>query len=313
MKFALSAEQASFATSLGDLLSTLDTDAANRAWAAGDPAPGLKIWRRLADLGVTALAVPEPFGGLAAEVADLVVACEALGEYCVPGPWTDTVAVAPALLGDDRLAKLATGETLASVIFAPHVPYALDADVADVRIAVDGSRLRSFTPGDTLSSLDGSRRLSPGTPDADLGPAQDAGRAFELGVLATAAQLLGAGRWLLDASVTYAGQRRQYGREIGQYQAVKHLLADVVTALELARPLLYGAAVTMAPEDVSAAKVACGDAALLAARTGLQVHGAIGYTAEHPLGLRLTRVRALASAWGTAEIHRRRVLETVAR
>jgi alkylation response protein AidB-like acyl-CoA dehydrogenase len=110
--------------------------------------------------------------------------------------------------------------------------------------------------------------------------------------------------------VAYAGQRKQYGRAIGEYQAIKHLLADVVTRLELARPLLYGAAVageTLA-RDVSAAKVMAGDAALLAARTALQVHGAIGYTAEHDLGLRLTKVRALAGAWGTGSFHRARVL-----
>ena len=296
MKFALSPEQTAFAASLDDLLSTVDG----------------KLWRRLADLGVTGLGVPEHHGGLGADVPDLMVAFEALGFHCVPGAWTDTVAVLPALLDDPILGSVASGEARASVAFGPHVPYALDADLADIRIMVDGSRLRSFTPGDQLSSIDSSRRLFEIVPGADIGPARDAGRAFDLGVLATAAQLLGAGRWLLDTSVAYAGQRRQYGREIGKYQAVKHLLADVVTALELARPLLYGAAVTLSRQDVSAAKVACGNAALLAARTGLQVHGAIGYTAEHPLGARLLRVRALASAWGTAEVHRRRILAAVA-
>ena len=69
------------------------------------------------------------------------------------------------------------------------------------------------------------------------------GVAFDRGVLAVAAQLLGAGQWLLDTSVAYAKQRKQYGRAIGEYQAIKHRLADVATRLELARPLLHGAAV----------------------------------------------------------------------
>jgi alkylation response protein AidB-like acyl-CoA dehydrogenase len=311
VKFALSVEQTAFASALHDLLSTVDTEAAGLAWADGDPGPGLKIWRRLAELGVTGLAVPERHDGLGADVIDLVVAFEELGRGCVPGPWTDTVAVLPALLDDEVLASVAAGETHASIAFPPHVPYALDADVADLRLAVDGTRLRVFEPGSQLSSMDSTRRLFEVVTGGEVGPAVDVRRAFDLGVLATAAQLLGAGRWLLEASVSYARQRRQYGREIGKYQAIKHLLADVVTALELARPLLHGAAITMAPADVSAAKVACGDAALLAARTGLQVHGAIGYTAEHPLGRRLLRVRALASAWGTAEFHRYRVLAEV--
>ncbi|MEC3974828.1 acyl-CoA dehydrogenase family protein [Amycolatopsis sp. H20-H5] len=308
MRFALSAQQQQFSASLGDLLSTLDTAGANRAWGAGDPGPGLKIWRRLAELGVTALVVPETHDGLGAGPVDLVVAFEQLGRHCVPGPWTDTVAVLPSLLDDELLASVATGETLASLTFAPHVPYALDADVADVRIAVDGDRLRTFGPGRCLSSVDASRRLFEVTPGDKLGPALDVGRAGELGTLATAAQLLGAGRWLLETSVAYAGHRRQYGREIGGYQAVKHLLADAATGLELAAPLVFGAAVTLDPRDVSAAKVAAGEAAHRAARTGLQVHGAIGYTAEHPLGLRLTRVRALVAAWGTHRFHRDRIL-----
>ncbi|MFJ4102033.1 acyl-CoA dehydrogenase family protein [Amycolatopsis japonica] len=308
MRFALSGEQEQFSRSLHDLLSGVDTESANRAWAAGDPGPGLKIWRRLAELGVTALAVPEKYDGLGATPVDLAVGFERLGYHCAPGPWTDTVAVLPSLLDDELLMSVASGETLASVAYAPHVPYALDSDVADARLTVENGRLRAFTPGTLLSSVDSSRRLFPPVTGDDLGTALDADRAFELGCLATAAQLLGAGRWLLDTSVAYAAQRKQYGREIGGYQAVKHLLADVATALTLAEPLLFGAAVTLDRRDVSAAKVACGDAAHLAARTGLQVHGAIGYTAEHALGLRLTRVRALVGAWGTPRFHRERVL-----
>jgi hypothetical protein len=156
--------------------------------------------------------------------------------------------------------------------------------------------------------VDPARRLFHvhGEPRPIAGGAVD--RAFDLGVLAVTAQLLGAGRRLLDTATEYARQRHQYGKPIGQYQAVKHLLADVVTRLELARPLAYGAAVTAAPRDVSAAKVAAGEAAYLAARVALQVHGAVGYTAEHDLALWLTKVRALVGAWGDPTVHRRRLL-----
>jgi alkylation response protein AidB-like acyl-CoA dehydrogenase len=82
--------------------------------------------------------------------------------------------------------------------------------------------------------------------------------------------------------------------------------------LELARPLLFGAALGLdgpdAAREVSAAKVAGADAAYRAARTALQVHGAIGYTAEYDLALWLTKVRALVAAWGTPRFHRDRVL-----
>ncbi|SKV66476.1 Probable acyl-CoA dehydrogenase FadE [Mycobacteroides abscessus subsp. massiliense] len=115
----------------------------------------------------------------------------------------------------------------------------------------------------------------------------------------------------------YAKQRSQFGRPIGSYQAVKHKLADVHIALELARPLVYGAALALADEsptaarDVSAAKVAAGKAAYLAARSSLQTHGAIGFTAEYDLSLWILKVRALTAAWGTPEWHRARVLEAL--
>jgi hypothetical protein len=94
-------------------------------------------------------------------------------------------------------------------------------------------------------------------------------------------------------------------------------LADVRVALDFARPLVYVAALSLqsgSPDgarDVSAAKVATGDAAYAAARTALQVHGAIGYTAEYDLGLWITKVRALLTAWGHPALHRARVLEAL--
>ncbi|NBH05776.1 acyl-CoA dehydrogenase family protein [Amycolatopsis sp. SID8362] len=300
MRFLLSPEQRQFSATLHDLLGGADTAAAARAWAAGEHDRGLKLWRALADVGVFALLVPEEHGGLGAGPVDLVVAFEALGYHAVPGPLVESAAVAPALLTGEKLTALAEGDLLATVVAPPEVPLALDADVAGVVLDLTGAELTAAEP---VRSIDPVRRLFR-VPGAAAAPVSD------LGVLSVAAQLLGAGQWLLDTSVAYAQQRRQYGRAIGEYQAIKHLLADVATRLELARPLLYGAAVageTFA-RDVSAAKVMAGDAASLAARTALQVHGAIGYTAEHDLGLRLTKVRALAGAWGTGAFHRARVL-----
>ncbi|MEU4248040.1 acyl-CoA dehydrogenase family protein [Amycolatopsis sp. NPDC026612] len=304
MRFQLSPEQRQFAATLHELLGGADTAAAARAWAVGEHDRGLKLWRALADVGVFALLVPEDHGGLGAGPVDLVVACEALGYHAVPGPVVESAAVAPALLTGHRLTSLAEGDLIATVVAPPEVPLALDADIAGVVLDLTGAELTGTGSG-PVRSIDPPRRLF----RVPAAPA-DGGAAFDRGVLAVAAQLLGAGQWLLDTSVAYAKQRKQYGRAIGEYQAIKHLLADVVTRLELARPLLHGAAVageTFA-RDVSAAKVMAGAAASLAARTALQVHGAIGYTAEHDLGLRLTKVRALAGAWGTGSFHRARVL-----
>jgi alkylation response protein AidB-like acyl-CoA dehydrogenase len=140
---------------------------------------------------------------------------------------------------------------------------------------------------------------------SDAGTFDDA--ALDRATLAAAAQLLGCGERLLADSVEYAKQRKQYGRAIGSFQAIKHRLADVRIALDFARPLVLGAALTTEPRAVSAAKVASGDAAHLASRVALQVHGAIGYTAEFDLGLWINRVRALVGAWGDPSYHRGRI------
>ncbi|MGA7135708.1 MAG: acyl-CoA dehydrogenase, partial [Mycobacterium sp.] len=289
-----------------------------RAWAVGDTGPGRKVWARLADLGVTALAVPERFDGLDAHPVDLVVALERLGRWCVPGPVTESIAVAPVLLADDeRCAALAAGELIVTVALPPHVPRATDADTAGLTLLADVSgNVSEARPGEQHESVDPSRRLFGVSADESAWRA-DVARAYEFGALATAAQLIGAGQALLDAAVDYAKQRAQFGRIIGSYQAIKHKLADVHIALELARPLVYGAALSLAdqsPEtarDVSAAKASASDAALLAARSALQTHGAIGFTAEHDLSLWLLRVQALRPAWGDPATHRRRVLEAL--
>ncbi|MPY96443.1 MAG: acyl-CoA dehydrogenase [Actinophytocola sp.] len=317
MRFTLSPEQRDFAASIDDLLAAADTPSVVRAWSHGEHEQGLRLWRQLADLGVTGLAVPEEHGGLDASAVDLTVAVEVLGRHAVPGPVVESLAALPVLLADSGATRwlpgLASGGSLGTLAWSPHVPYAVDADVADVRVCVSDGVLREFGPMAPLSSVDASRRLSAVDVRGEICPART-DRAWSFGVLACAAQLLGAGRRLLDMSVEYATQRSQYGNPIGGYQAIKHLLADVVTQLELARPLLYGAAVSLdtaspnAARDVSAARVACADAAYLAARTALQVHGAIGYTAEHDLSLWLTKVRALRSAWGTQAWHRAQVL-----
>ena len=109
MEFALDEQQRDFAASIDAALGAADLPAAVRAWSAGDVAPGRKVWEQLANLGVTALAVPEKFDGLDADPVDLVIALERLGRWCVPGPVAESIAVAPVLLAEDeRSAGLAS-------------------------------------------------------------------------------------------------------------------------------------------------------------------------------------------------------------
>jgi alkylation response protein AidB-like acyl-CoA dehydrogenase len=317
MNFEIDESQRDFAKSIDAALGAADLPAAVRAWSSGDTGPGRKVWATLAELGVTALAVPEEQDGIGAHPVDLVVALERVGRWCVPGPVAESIAVAPILLaGDDRAAALASGELIATVAVAPSMPRAVDADFAELILVAENGQVHEGTAGDSHQSVDLSRKLFDVSTSGASWSA-DVERAVEFGALATAAQLIGAGQALLDTSVDYAKQRTQFGRVIGSYQAIKHKLADVHIALELARPLVYGAALSLADgspdtaRDVSAAKVAAADAGLLAARAALQTHGAIGFTSEHDLSLWLLRVQALRSAWGDPAAHRRRLLEVL--
>lgn len=141
-------------------------------------------------------------------------------------------------------------------------------------------------------------------------------RAWNEATLASAAYLVGLGERLLSEAVSYAGVREQFGRRIGEFQAIKHQLADVRVALTFARPLVQGASLSIegptGPRGVSAAKVAASSAAHLAARVALQIHGAIGYTAEHHVGNWITLVPALSQAWGSPDVHRARIARSLA-
>jgi alkylation response protein AidB-like acyl-CoA dehydrogenase len=317
-----------------------DSVASARAWAVGDAEPGLDLWRRLAEQGVNALVVPEEQGGLGGAAVDLVVAFEVLGHQLAVGPWIESAAYLARTLDGDDLAAVAEG-VVATVAVPPLVPFALDADVASLVFAsVDGgfetvpsrrslrSLLRTSAGGssttDVLRSVDTTRRLfdlnahSPSVVEEGEERARlettssPLDEAFDLAVLACSAELLGCGERLLADSVDYVKQRKQYGRTIGSYQAIKHALADVRIALDFARPLVLGAALDAEDtRSVSAAKVAAGDAAYLASRVALQVHGAIGYTAEFDLGLWINRVRALVGAWGGSAYHRARIADSL--
>lgn len=323
MRFATRFEQQQFAATLHDALSKPDGPT-------------------LAALGVTALAVPAEYGGLApahgpacgaspmkpsldAGPVDLVVAFEELGHHAVPGPLVESIAAVPTLLahlpvGARWLPALAAGDLVATLTHPPHLPLA-DTSAGLVLHVEDGTLSTATPTGPELSSVDPTRMLRAVHPETVLAQGIHAAmaHAFEIGALACAAQTLGAGRAMLELATAYAKQRTQFGRPIGQFQAVKHQLAGALVALELARPLVYGAAVAIAggastvARDVSAAKIAATEAAHRAGRVALQVHGAIGYTLEYELSRWLLKVQALRSTWGTLAWHRNRVMTALTR
>ena len=169
-----------------------------------------------------------------------------------------------------------------------------------------------------LVSLDMTRQLCQITFDdaqarpVAIGAAADA--AFSAGLAAGAAILaaeqLGLAQRCLDMTVAYVKDRRQFARQIGSFQAIKHRLADLWTTIALARAASRYAAACLADGDpdapvaVALAKSACSDAAVLAAQECVQLHGGIGFTWEHPAHLYLKRAKAASIAFGTPGAHR---------
>lgn len=312
MRFLLDAEQRAFADSLHAMLTAADTPSVVRDWSRGDPTSGRALWSRIAQAGVFALAVPEEYEGVGVLPGELALAFVELGRHAVPGPLVETVTAAALLAGTGHakrfLPGIAAGETMTTLAYDGG--YALDGDAAALRLSLcpDGLRLADGA-GPVRPSLDPARRLTPLLPGGELlSAAPRLPRALTWARLATAAQALGVGLALLDRTVAYVGQRAQFGVPLGSFQAVKHRLADAKIALEFARPLVLGAALTMTPADVAAAKVRACEAAYATARTALQLHGAIGYTAEYDLSLWLTKARALRTAWGSPDECRTAVL-----
>ena len=137
--------------------------------------------------------------------------------------------------------------------------------------------------------------------------AVDAG--LTAGAAMLAAEQLGLAQRCLDQTVAYVKERRQFARQIGSFQALKHRLADLWTTITLARAASRYAAACLAADDpdapvaVALAKSACCEAAVLAAEEMVQLHGGIGFTWEHPAHLYLKRAKAASVTFGTPGAH----------
>jgi alkylation response protein AidB-like acyl-CoA dehydrogenase len=339
MRFTFTEEQQLFQQSVRDLLAkAFPTEELRAAWA--DPTGrSRERWAQLASLGITGMLVPTRHGGLGMDEVELVLPLEETGRAALPEPIIETVLVASRLLAEvappplqaQWLPAIAAGEAWIAVGLAAGGPYVADAHVADLLLLQDHDSLHAVSRRDVelvpQPSIDGARRIFtvewrplPATEIA-AGEAARAAMtaAFDRAAFGVAAQLLGVADRMIEMAADYARQREQFGQPIGSFQAVKHLLADALLKLDFARPVVYRAAWSVAhpadaatrARDVSMAKAYASEAATLAARVALQVHGAIGYTWEHDLHLWMKRAWVLAGAWGDAAWHRERVASWV--
>ncbi|MCG3752001.1 acyl-CoA dehydrogenase family protein [Amycolatopsis sp. Poz14] len=308
--------------------------------------PGL--WKALAgDLGLAGLLISEKHGGHGASAREAAVVLEELGRAVAPVPFLTSSVIATTALADSDaalLGDLAAGTRTAALL----VPWstAPDADLpvlsldgdritgtvtsvagaldADVFLAIaDGPALYEVAATDAsvtpVVSLDMSRQLA--DIRLDSAPARLAAtdcshpvrHALEYGAGLLAAEQVGLARWCLETTVEYLKMRRQFGRVVGGFQAVKHRLADLYTSVESAAAAAQYAAVALATDDPDApvaavvAQAYCGDAAVVAAEEAVQLHGGIGMTWEHPAHLYLKRAKSDQIALGTSGAHRSRL------
>lgn len=317
MKFSFTEDQRMFAQGLRDLLSNECTPAHVRlAWEEGTGHIP-QLWSRLADMGVLSMLVPESSGGMGGTLIDAVLLFQELGRAGVPGPVLEHMAVAaPALAQADFGPALIAGSKIAT-LWVDNSPYVAHAQVADIVLRRD-EVLTDFVYTN-VHGIDGGRQLFTVT-DGSRQSAQAAVNgidAHDIMALASAAYLIGASERMIEVAAEYARQREQFGKPIGSFQAVKHLMSDALLKVEFAKAPTYRAAWSASTgastvlRDISMAKALASEAAYRASRSTMQVLGGIGYTWEADLQLWMKKSWALMRSYGDATFHRRRVGATI--
>jgi alkylation response protein AidB-like acyl-CoA dehydrogenase len=301
------------------------------------------VWKQLAaELGLPGLLVPEQQGGQGLTIVETVIALEEAGRALLCAPLLSTAVLAPLALadatgGDDLLRGAAEGTVLLALALdddrqRPVVAAGstltgrklgvLDAHIADRLLVVVGDSVYDVSSAavhvTTTRTIDLAISLSSveldATPAVLLGPV-DVPRLRALAALATAAHLVGVGAAALDLAVDYAKTREQFGKPIGSYQGVKHLVADMHARLESGRAAVAAAAVVAVtrpdelPEHAAVAKAWCANAMVRSTEDCIQVMGGIGFTWEHPAHLFLRRAKVYELLFGDARAHRRQLAE----
>lgn len=314
------------------------------------------LWRTLAaDLGVAGLLVPESLGGAGASAREAAVVMEEIGRAVAPVPFLSSAVLATVALlqaGDtETVSALASGDVTAALVVplttAPwdaiagvsggdgltgvvsSVAGAAEADVLVVPVAgPDGVELHTVSrdaAGVDVSpvlAFDMTRPLADvqfsGVASTSVGAGADAvGAALQTAAALLAAEQLGLMQCCFDTTLRYAKERKQFGRAIGSYQAIKHRLADLWFEVSSATSAARYAADTHARGDQDAviassvAQAYCSGAAVRTAEECVQLHGGIGMTWEYPAHLYLKRAKSDQLALGTEYQHRSRLAELV--
>lgn len=271
-------------------------------------------WQELGETGVFSITLPEADGGLELGVSEAALVFEELGRALVPGPLVATFLAAPWIDG------AATGETIVgrfevgtpvSVIEHPADLDALYTLAADGVRRLDPAAIATSPVARPVDSLTPLAVVEGDVPTGDLiTDAAAAERARLVGIVLTSALQLGLALRATELATGYAKEREQFGRVIGSFQAIKHLCADMLVRAEVARASVYAAAVALdgrSDDDpvraAAAAKILAGDAAIANGKSGIQVHGGIGFTWEVDAQRFWKRATVLDTHFGNSDEH----------
>jgi 3-oxochol-4-en-24-oyl-CoA dehydrogenase len=294
----------------------------------GDGGAKPAMWSAMAGLGWMGLHLPESHGGQGYGLSELAVVVEELGRVVAPGPFLATVMASAVIashgspaLRDEVLSALADGSATASVLFDSQIEVDADGSLsgrAGIGWCADGVDWLLIPFGDDLvvvsanqsgvtttrsDVLDFSRpAVSVQLSEVAVGPDRRVRgarlEAVRVARVLAAAEAVGGAQACIDASNEYAKVRVQFGRTIATFQAVKHHLANMLVAAELATAATWDAA--RATGDVEQMRLAAATAAArsleafqFAARMNIQLHGGIGFTWEHDAHLFFRRAASL--------------------
>lgn len=274
------------------------------------------LWSELAETGVFSLPLAEAEGGVGLGWVDAVLVFEQLGRALVPGPLVGAALAAGTVPG------VASGEVVPTIVERPAgatsavVDY---ASVADVLFVVDAAGVWQVNVAD-LEIADVPRPLDPLTPVGELASDLPAGEQIgdaavaalwrTRGAVLSSALQLGLAAGATESAVAYAKEREQFGKPIGSFQAVKHLCADMLAQVEVARAAVYQAGVALDDPEAfdpargaSVARIVASEAGNFCGRGCIQVHGGMGYTWEIDAHLFLKRSWVLDQTFGTRDDH----------
>ena len=291
-------------------------------------------------LGLTELAlVQEQAGrGLVCEPIGLAaISAAALAQGPTPHPMLEramngAALIVPALqegsFGDDPLAPRTRAAADGAALRVTGAKTFVCADGADGFLVSasgrDGPELcyvAKDAPGCTLSptqTVDGRKLSTLNLMDApaDLVPSRQSSRnavdaLHNLALLATSAELLGVMEKAQEITFDYLRIRKQFGKLIGSFQALQHKAVDIYTRTEATRSLVFQIAANNDPYRIdpalaAAVKAKASEDALIVTQACIQLHGGIGFTDEHDIGLYLKRAMLLSSLFGNAAAQRRR-------